>query len=276
MTKTVPLHAPTAALLLPLLFVAVAAAAGAREGSLTVEETQKTQAAAIAANLKNLDHEEAAARELAQKQLVESGEPALKPIEDFLARTPSLEAKSRAQAAAAGIRQRMRQASIKGGKAVGGLQATLRTEKEDYRAGERIELEFELANVGEKDLAVAPQKRLTVEGAGWYMAYTSCTGILRITQVSGEKQKGNGLEACGSGPDTATQPLKPGATVKTVYDLSELLRGALGPGTYDLQIDYFAQSKKLAPGLEADVSSNVLRIRVLGSVLESEKAEGKP
>lgn len=271
--RTAPLHVWKTVLLLPLV---IAASVGAREGSPTVEEMQKTQAAAIAANLKNLDHEEAAARDLAQKQLVEAGEPALKPIENFLSAKPSLDAKSRAQAAAAEIRRRMRHASIKGGKAVGGLQATLRTAKEDYRAGERIELEFELANVGEKDLAVAPQKRLSVEGAGWYMAYTSCTGTLRITQVSGEKQIGNGLEACGSGPDTATQPLKVGASEKAVYDLGELLKGALGPGTYDLQIDYFAKTKKLAPGLEADVSSNVLRIRVLDGMREPGKAESKP
>lgn len=260
----------SAALLLPLL---LSAAAGAMEGCLSFEEVRKVQADAIAANLKNLDHEEAAARDLAQKQLVEIGEPALKPIDDFLAGAPSLEAKARAQTAAAEIRRRARYASIKGGEAVGGLQATLRSQKDEYRAGEKIELEFELANVGEKDLAVAPQKRLTVAGAGWYMSYTSCTGMLKITQVAGEKQKGSGLEACGGGPDTATQPLKPGANLKTVYALSELLQGTLGPGTYDLQIDYFAKSQKLAPGLEADVSSNVLRLRVVG---DGAKEEAKP
>lgn len=259
MTEHIEPRTWCAALLLPLLFTA---AAGAAEGGSG--EAQKARADAIAASLKSLDHEEPAARDQAQKQLVEAGEPALEPIEAFLAASPSLEAKSRAQAAAAEIRRRARYASTRGGEAVGGLQATLRSQKDEFRAGEKIELEYELSNVGKKDIAAAPQKVLCVQGGEWFLSHTAATGLLKVTRVAGEKGKSMGVEACGRGPDSRTLPLKPGETRKTGYELNEILQNTLGPGTYDLQIVYFAKSHGLAPELEKDVDSNVLRIRVLG------------
>ena len=198
-------------------------------------------------------------RDRASADLASRGEPALPVLRSALGRDPDRELKSRIEVLIPMIAREARRAKFKGGDAVEGFQATLRTDKQSIRCGEELSFDAEIMNVSKETRAFIPirhtdstlpalssssstaharivVKELTPKPAGRFGGRFGCGG--RILKTAVELQSG----------DSSVYTFKLGA--------------ALEPGEYEIHVVYYAKSKGLLANAQDDLKSNVVKITV--------------
>ena len=99
-----------------------------------------------AALIRSLASDEIEAREAAEAELFKLGAQGLEPMKKALALADG-EQRARLQGVIARVEREERRKSFKGGEVVCGLASTLRSEKDEYRAGDAITLKLEIMNV---------------------------------------------------------------------------------------------------------------------------------
>ena len=232
-----------------------------------------------------VDHEDFEVREDATQELMGSCRPALKAVQKVLEAPPSHEARIRAERIAKTIMQRLRRASFKGGEIVRGLQATLRSEKDVFQAGETLSFELEVQNVSEQTTAFRGIDTESFHGGFDYdlpdregPENWDNAAMITLAQLSGEKilkvgQMGGG---CTCFEKVELKPaeniLYPVVLLQTKD--KERKGSLLVPGEYEISIFFYGKTrgrKELGFHLQTfdgvhrlpdDLKSNTIRFRV--------------
>ncbi len=208
--------------------------------------------------IRDLSSDDLDVRDAAVTGLVKLGEPVLEPMKKALAKADG-EAKARLQDVIATIERDERRKKFKGGAEVCGLAAALRSEKDAYKAGDAITLKLEIMNVTKVAKPYVPATHFDTRAPGRSATTTSSYGRITVTQLSGEAPTDHeGLRGCGMGPLKKAIELKSGESVTLDIALGEKLPA----GEFEVAVSYYAKTKQLLDGAEADLVSNIVKFKI--------------
>lgn len=218
-----------------------------------------------------LDADEFDAREAATRELIAIGEPAIEALRKA-AQSSSPEVQVRAKRAIAEIEAEIRRREFPGGDPVAGFRAAIRIarEKPEFAANEKIEFEFEIRNVDSAACRLTAIRVIEAHVPGRADTFSMSHARIVIKQMSGTTRGWSGTTlSLGPKPDLEAVEIDPGKgailTVGPAGIAAPIQRArseTLSPGEYEVHVVYFAESKGLIDGAEADLKSNVLRFTV--------------
>jgi hypothetical protein len=208
-----------------------------------------------------LDDDDFRIRERAATSLRKLGAPAIEPLKQSAATARSNEVRERAEKLAREIRL----ASFPPGKTMAGIRATLRCERDVYRADETIVMQFEIENVSNADLTL-PTKFLWNYSQTYGPARATIYRVVQphhaemeIQQLSGRKPKKKIDPIFLTCSETQSfQKMKVGETIQ--YPVPVGIAGRLLPGEYEIRARVHLNFA--LPGSKAYLPSNTVRFGV--------------
>jgi hypothetical protein len=225
-------------------------------GGLPAFQFQPERAAAL---IEQLDAHRFAQRELAAKELVRMGLPAIPLLKKAAQSAPSAEVSERIEYLIRDIRYR----SFSGGPVNHGLQATLRAEADVFDPGEKVVLSLEIANACTQTVSVLPP-------IGWGLCHDEdfieslhrpCDGDIVMRALSGQKLPQRRF-MIDDPRDRVVENLHRGESVLSRVVLTKLANDVLAPGEYEVQV--LIHQCPLKPTGFEPLCSNKVRFTIAG------------
>jgi hypothetical protein len=213
----------------------------------------------VAALIEQLDAHRFAHRELAAKELVRMGLPAVPLLKKAAHSAPNAEVSERIEHLIREIRYR----SFSGGPINHGLQATLRPEADVFGPGEKVVLSLEIANACTQMVSVLPPN-------SWGLCHHEdfieslhrpCDGDIMLRAVSGQKLPQRRF-MIDDPRDRVVENLHRGQAVVSRVVLTKSEDEVLAPGEYEVQL-LIHQSPLKPTGFEP-LSTNKVRFTIAG------------
>ncbi len=148
------------------------------------------------------------------------------------------------------------------GKAVGGLQATLRAKTGSCAFGERITLILEIKNVSREPQSLVPIGSVDFASPTTASAGMGSEGLVGAALLSGSERLKEGRFTGNRWPSRTGTVLKPGQSLKREIVVPPENLSPLTRGTYRMELVYFTSRKKLIANASEDLVSNSVRVTV--------------
>ena len=206
----------------------------------------------IATLIRQLDDDDFRTRDRAARELRQIGHATLDLLNTAAAKG-SPEVRERAERLARTIRSE----SFAPGKPAEGMQATLRADREVFRANQPIAMHLEIKNVGYTNLGIPSTIRWSYSqtyGPEWYRVrglYVPSHANIEVHQLSGRKPaKNQSPIACGHPGNLPLTVVKPGNAIDFTVPVTMMDR--ITPGEYEVCVTFHTDHVVKAPDPKLD------------------------
>ncbi len=247
--------------LLLALLLACISSARAEDAPAVDKEAFNKRVAALLGELDDADFEK---REAATQALIKIGEPAHEAVKKTLADPPSMEVKERAARVERQISLEVREKTTKGGEPAGGLQATLFSSGDTFRAGEKIVFKVQLKNVSETTREDMPIETFDREVPGEFSSTNLSQARIIIRQTSGDRKRITNIASTSMQINRGIQVIHTEikAGERAAVDVPITNEKPLPIGDYEVTVVYHARTRGMLKEATEDVKSNTVKFKV--------------